>query len=220
MTGRGSSRAFRLAAGWAAALALAAPAIVAAVEARAGRAEPPKLRGRPRIVYPSFECPEAEGRLPEAAAAAIAGFLGPDATALCYGDLNGNGKDEVLAAVIARTYGKGLGFYWVTTRSGIFEAGRERRDPWVPLLLTSDRLETPSGLFGWESPVSAEGIGLRVTMTDGPRVCVQLRRLDAARYRKENPLVIVRWDPTLLRYASGACAGGTAGAPRLETPPR
>ena len=185
---------------------------IPAAPARAldGSREPPERRW---LAPPSFECPEAKGKLPEGASAAIAGFLGGDATPICLGDLNGNGRPEVLAAVSERTFGRGLGFYWVTRKSGVFEAGADKRQPWKPLLLTSDRVENSLGVIGWKGPVDKrDGIGLRFTMTgDKDRICLQLRRLDSNRHRAENPLVLVRWESSVERYEEGRCSGGTAG---------
>ena len=167
----------------------------------------------PRLEAPSFECAEARGKLPEGASTAIAGFLGGDATPICLGDLNANGRPEVLAVVSERTWGRGMGFYWVTRKAGIFEAGSDRREAWKPVLLTSDRIENSRGVIGWTAPVDKrDGIGLRFTMTSGDGgICLQLRRLDSNRYSLENPLVLVRWDRSVERYEPGRCAGGTAG---------
>lgn len=113
----------------------------------------------------------------------------------------------------ARSYGRGIGFYRVASRAGIFEAGDDRRTTWRPLLLASDRIENTAGLIGWREPVGEDGIGLRVTMTDADRICLQLRRLDSARYRAEEPLLLVRWDSSVRRYEVGPCRDGTAGTP-------
>jgi len=175
-----------------------------------GSAAPPR-RGAPRLVPPSIECPEPGRSLPEGASRAVDAFLGPGARPLCLGDLNGNGRAEILAAHVDRSYGKGMGFYWVTHRAGLFEAGAERAAPWRPLLLLSDGVENTTSRIGWKRPVEKEGIGLRYTMTDEGRICLQLRRLDANVNRLERPFVLVRWDPAVERYEPGRCAEGTRG---------
>ncbi|HEY3174281.1 MAG TPA: hypothetical protein VGK94_00825 [Candidatus Polarisedimenticolia bacterium] len=178
--------------------------------AAAGRPGPAEL--------PSWECPGPRAKIAEEAQAALDGYLGPAATPLCGGDLNGNGRPEILAAVTSLSCGRGIGFYRVASRVGLFEAGEDRRAAWRPLLLASDRVENSAGLIGWREPVEADGIGLRVTMTDGDRACLQLRRLDSARYRLEEPLLLVRWDPSVRRYEVGPCRGGTAGRPTGSSP--
>jgi len=172
------------------------------------------VKRRP-LEAPSFECPEAGSRLPAGAKTAIAGFLGGDAKPICLGDLNGNGRPEVLAAVSERSFGRAMGFYWVTSKTGLFEEAPDRQAPWKPLLLTSDRIENARGVIGWKTPVDRkDGIGLRFTMTDGGRICLQMRRLDSNKRREEAPLVLVRWDPSVERYEEGRCPGGTAGTLR------
>jgi len=168
-------------------------------------------RGRVRLVPPSVECPEPGRSLPEGASRALEAYLGPDARALCLGDLNGNGRRELLAARVERSFGSGMGFYWVTRNAGLFEEGTDRAAIWRPLLRITDRLENTTTPIGWKRPVEGAGIGLRYTMTDGGRLCLQLRRLDANFHRLERPLLLVRWDPAIERYATGACADGTRG---------
>ncbi|HZI94704.1 MAG TPA: hypothetical protein VFE84_10705 [Patescibacteria group bacterium] len=177
------------------------------------REESPRAPRQQRLEPPSYECPEAKGKLPEGARTAIDGFLGGDAAPICLGDLNANGRSEVLAVVSERTWGRGMGFYWVTRKAGIFESGADKRQAWKPVLLTSDRIENARGVIGWKAPVDKrDGIGLRFTMTAGDGgICLQIRRLDSNRYGLENPLVLVRWDPSVERYEPGRCPGGTAG---------
>ena len=165
-----------------------------------------------RLEAPSYECPEAKGKLPAGAMTAIAGFLGADAMPLCLGDLNGNGRAEVLAVVSDKTFGRAMGFYWQTRKVGLFEELSDRKLAWTPLLLAADGIENSRERIGWKMPVDkTAGIGLRFTMTDSGRICLQLRRLDSNHQRLERPLVLVRWDPTVGRYEEGRCAGGTAG---------
>ncbi len=168
-------------------------------------------RGRVRLVPPSVECPEPGRSIPAGATRALDAYLGPEARPLCLGDLNGNGRDEILAARVERSFGKGMGFYWVTRDAGLFEAGSDRTAIWKPVLRITDRLENTTTPIGWRRPVEGAGIGLRYTMTDSGRICLQLRRLDANRQRLERPLLLVRWDPAIERYVTGSCADGTRG---------
>jgi len=174
-----------------------------------------------RLEAPSYECPEAKGKLPAGAMTAIAGYLGGEATPVCLGDLNGNGRQEVLAVVSSQTFGRSMGFYWQTRKVGLFEEAADRKLAWTPLLLAADGVENSSARIAWKTPVDkTDGIGLRFTMTDSGRICLQLRRLDSNKQRLEPPLVLVRWDATVARYEEGRCANGTAGTMREVTPRR
>lgn len=172
-----------------------------------------------RMTHPGSDCPAPGKNIPQGAREAMARFLGPEAIPLCLGDLNGNGRPELLAAIVTRTYGEGLGFYRVTQKSGIFEAGANGAEGWRAVLLTSDRVENQRGLVGWQRPVEEDGIGLRYTMTHGKGICVQLRRLDFPHACTEEPLILIRWDPVVERYEPGPCASGTAG-PAIPVPPK
>lgn len=175
-------------------------------------AERPPARPRPADL-PSWECPAPRGGIPDGAIASVSTWLGERAEVLCEGDLNGNRRDEVLAASTIRTFGKGIGFYRVITAAAIFEEGEDRRAAWPMTLLVTDRVENAAGLIGWREPPGPGSVGLRVTMTDGGNACVQLRRLDGGRHSLEEPLLLVRWDSSVARWVSGSCRDGTAGTP-------
>ncbi len=139
------------------------------------------------------------------------GLPGPEARALCAGDLNGNGRPEVLAATTEGSRGAGLGFYWIARGAGIVEEGDDPDAPWTPLLLVTDRVENPAGLRGWSDAMTGGAVGPRYTMSDAGRICLQIRRL--GRHAGEEPLLLMRWDPSVARYEPGPCASGTAGPP-------
>jgi len=199
---------FRLLAG---ALALSA---FAAGESAAPRRYATQDRVIRRTEYPSSECPQEIPGLSATARQAVSAALGQDAEILCAGDLNGNGRPEVLGALVNGTFGKELGFYRVVSSGVLLEQGADEDAPWKLLLRISDTVDNGTGRIGWKQPVGDTGIGLRSTMSDQGRICLQLRRLDAARDQLEEPLVIVRWDRALASYTAGACAQGTSGTAR------